>query len=380
MNQKISRRQWMLASTTMGLAACGRSKGTGYYGYALVANAGDNSLAVIDLAAFRLAANINLFATPSHVITAPGGAPAYQAYVLTPANGTIHRIDGHLTRAKSRRIADQLSHLSLAGNAQSLLAWSPGGNELIRADLTTLNPLARYKFSVTADAIDFSSTGYVAVASDSGSVELLHLASGRRTRTQTPRLGKIRFRADGKVLLAANLQNRSLLILDVPALQVIVELPLAMQPDHLCFNADQGQLFVSGAGMDGVAVVFPYDTMQVDQTLLAGRDPGTMACSDDPGYLFVASSTGSDVCILNIDTRKVIGFVEIGGRPSFITITPDSQYALILDQFAGDMGVVHIPAIKIRGDAGRLKTGAALFTMLSVGSNPVDAVVIPKVV
>ena len=133
-------------------------------------------------------------------------------------------------------------------------------------------------------------------------------------------------------------------------------------------------------GMDGVAVVFPYDTMQVDQTLLAGRDPGTMACSDDPGYLFVASSTGSDVCILNIDTRKVIGFVEIGGRPSFITITPDSQYALILDQFAGDMGVVHIPAIKIRGDAGRLKTGAALFTMLSVGSNPVDAVVIPKVV
>jgi hypothetical protein len=90
--------------------------------------------------------------------------------------------------------------------------------------------------------------------------------------------------------------------------------------------------------------------------------------------LFVGSSTGSDVCILNIDTRKVMGFVEMGGRPSLITTTPDSQYALILDQLSGDMGVIHIPAIRLN----RLKTGAALFTMLSVGSRPVDLVVVPR--
>ncbi len=374
MFRHLNRREWLAASGLAALASCGRDKGTGFYGYGLVANAGDNSLAAVDLSTFRLAATVGLGASPSQIVTA-----AQQAFVLTPSNGTVHVVDcrfsdSRFSRVKSKRLGHELSQIGLTADGRRLLALAPGANELIEADLTTLEPRTRHKLSVTADSGDFSSTGYAAVASSSGAVEMIHLATGRRTRTQTPALGAVRFRADGKILLAANVQNRSLLALDVPTLQTVAELPLAMQPDHLCFNHDRGQLFVSGAGMDGVAVVFPYNTLEVDQTLLAGRDPGTMGCSAEPAYLFVGSSTGSDVCILNIDTRKVMGFVEMGGRPSLITTTPDSQYALILDQLSGDMGVIHIPAIRLN----RLKTGAALFTMLSVGSRPVDLVVVPR--
>jgi DNA-binding beta-propeller fold protein YncE len=378
MTQRLNRREWLAASGFGTLAACARNRGTGFYGYALVAIAGDNSLAAVDLTAFRLSATIGLNAVPSQVLASPVATRAHQAYALTSSNGTVHLIDSNLARTKSRRVADHVSEIGLTGDDRALVALSPHSSELVEMDLATLQPTARHKLSLAADSIDFSSTGYVAVASESGAVELLHLASGRRTRTQTPTLGVIRFRADGKLLLAANLQNRSLLALDVPTLQVVAELPLAMQPDNLCFNSDRGQLFISGAGMDGVAVVFPYDTIEVDQTLLAGRAPGSMACSAIPAYLFVGSSAGSDVCILNIDTRKVVGFVETGGRPSFIRVTPDSQYALVFNQASGDMGVIHVTWIRENGAALRLKTAAALFTMLSVGSHPVDAVIIPR--
>jgi DNA-binding beta-propeller fold protein YncE len=100
-----------------------------------------------------------------------------------------------------------------------------------------------------------------------------------------------------------------------------------------------------------------------------------MACSASPAYLFVASRSGSDLCILSIDTRKVIGFVETGGRPSLITVTPDSQFALVLDREAGDMGVIRVPR-NVTGPERRTKTGASLFTMISVGSKPVDLVVV----
>ena len=263
--------------------------------------------------------------------------------------------------------------------AKSLLALAPHSREIIQADLATLQPIARHKLSFTADSMDFTSTGYVAAASKSGEVELLNMTTGQRARVRTPALGAIRFRADGKLLLAANIQNRSLLALDVPTLQTIAELPLAMRPDHLCFNADQGQLFVSGEGMDGVAVVFPYNTLEVDQTLLAGRAPGPMACSAVPAYLFVGSNASSDVCILNIDTRRIVGYVEMGGRPSFIRVTPDSQYALMFDEASGDMSVIHVKLIRESGTALRLKTPVPLFTMLTVGSKPVDAVVIPRI-
>jgi DNA-binding beta-propeller fold protein YncE len=352
----MNRRKWLALTGGAAFSACSRTKGTGFYGYALVANAGDSSLAAVDLTTFRLTGTVGLSAPPSQIVSGPGG----RAYTLTPSNGTVHMVadDSRLMISRSRRLADQLHHLSVSRDGQSLLTLAPHGNELIQLDLSTLEPLVRHRFSVPADRIDFSSNGYAAAASSSGDLELLHLTSGRRTQVKVPPLGQIRFRSDGKVLLTANLQNRSLLALDVPTLKTVVELPLAMQPDELCFNADQGQLFVSGQGMDGIAVVFPFDTLYVDQTLLAGRDPGTMACSALPAYLFVASRTGSDLCILNIDTRKVVGFVETGGRPSFITVTPDSQYALVLDQMSGDMGVVRVPR-NLTGTERRLKTGGS---------------------
>jgi DNA-binding beta-propeller fold protein YncE len=194
-------------------------------------------------------------------------------------------------------------------------------------------------------------------------------------------LGALRFRADGERLLVANLHERCISALTTPDLQTIADLPLAMQPENLCFNADQGQLFVSGKGMDAVAIIFPYNALEVDQTVLAGRDPGVMACSENPPYLFVGSDSGSDVSILNIDSRKMIGIVDAGQRPTFIAVTPDSQYALVLSQRAGTMAVIHIAAVAANaGNAAkwRNKLTAGLFTLLPVGDRPVHAAIIRR--
>jgi DNA-binding beta-propeller fold protein YncE len=148
-----------------------------------------------------------------------------------------------------------------------------------------------------------------------------------------------------------------------------------MEPDHLCFTFDQGQLFVTGQGMDGVAIIFPYNTMEVEQTILAGRHPGVMAASGPaPAYLFVASANGSDVTILNVDTRKLIGVVDVGGQTEFIAITPDNRFALVLDQSSGSMAVIHIPTIRTT----RAKNGASLFTLVDVGAKPVHAAIVPR--
>ncbi|MBV9405308.1 MAG: hypothetical protein JO211_08180, partial [Acidobacteriaceae bacterium] len=98
--------------------------------------------------------------------------------------------------------------------------------------------------------------------------------------------------------------------------------------------------------------------------------------SQQPAFLFVGSNSGSDVCILNIDTRKVIGLVDVGQRPTYITTTPDSQYVLVLDDQAGTLAVIRIPAIRVDPAIVRSKSGASLFTMLQVGDRPVHAAVV----
>jgi WD40 repeat protein len=377
----MTRRDCLSLAAALVSGSCERRKVRGYSGYALIATSGEPSLGVVDLEDFRPLKSIPLGAPPTAVVPA---RTVSGSYVLTPSTDSVHRIDGNLSVAVSRRLGSQLSEIRMTPDGRALLVIAAGTRELILADPASLRVIRRLRLSGRPANFDISSTGYVAVSTGAGGVvELFDLASGQARRFERAgAIGAVRFRSDGRLLLAADLAGRSILALSVPALEIVAELPIAMRPDNLCFNFDQGQLFVSGPGMDGVAIVFPYDVLKVEQTVLAGRDPGVMACSQNPAYLFVASASGSDVCIMSIDTRKVIGLVEIGGRPTYITITPGDQFALVLSENSNDMGVIHIPAVLAsQSDPFKLRyrSGAALFTVLPVGSKPVHAAVIPRV-
>lgn len=370
---RISRREWLTFAGLTLASACGRKKGTGYPGYALIATSGDNSLAVVDLTAFRLLKLIPLGASPAEVINDSGTG---HTYVLTPSSGSVHLIDGSLRQVLSRKLADELSHLQMLPNGHRLVATAADSQELIEADPVSLKIVRRHKLGAKPIGLEVSSRFCGAVTEgEQSTVELLDIESGKWSRTQMGgAIGEARFRADGAMLLASNFRDRSLTALDVPSLRVIADLPLAMRPENLCFNSDGGQLFVSGSGMDGVAIVFPYKILEVEQTVLAGRAPGTMACSSAPAYLFVGSREASGVCVLDVNTRKVIGIVDVAGLPGKIVITPDSQYALVLDENSGSVAVIHIPAI--RGN--RTKSGASLFTVIPVGDKPIDAAIITQ--
>jgi len=373
----LTRRAWLAIGGLVLSTACGPKKGTGYPGYALIATSGDDSVAVVDLTAFRLLRPILLGAPPVAVV--PGG-PAGRSYVLTPSTGSVHIIASDLKRTATRRLADRVSGIRVTPDGKRILVIAAETRQLIAVDAVSLDIIKRHKLEAEPVDLDISSNSYAAISTgDHGTVELFQYETGQRWRTQLQgKIGTVRFRGDGQALLVANLQDRSLTALSVPALEVIADLPLAMQPQNLCFNSDQGQLFVSGEGMDGVAIVFPYDILEVEQTVLAGRDPGVMACSAAPAFLFVGSNSGSDVCILSVATRKMIGIVDAGQQPTYITTTPDSQYALVLDESAGAMAVIHVPMIRLDFKSVSSKSGASLFAMLSVGNKPVHAAVVPR--
>jgi DNA-binding beta-propeller fold protein YncE len=86
----------------------------------------------------------------------------------------------------------------------------------------------------------------------------------------------------------------------------------------------------------------------------------------------VANAKSADVSIFNVESRKMVGVAPAGTNPSFITVTPDDEYALVLNQDSGDMAVLWIPALTRH--RGRI---SPLFNMIPVGSKPVAAAVLP---
>jgi YVTN family beta-propeller protein len=152
------------------------------------------------------------------------------------------------------------------------------------------------------------------------------------------------FRSDGKTILAGATAAKQVITIDADSGALLVRLPLPLAPTRFCFNPDGGQMFVSGAGEDSVAIVSPYQN-EMGETMLAGRTPGAMAVSAPQNLLFVANAGSGDLTILDIETRHLAASVHVGGNPAEVLITPDGEYALVLDGQAGNVAVVRIATV-----------------------------------
>jgi len=361
------------------LTACSRPKARGFSGYAFIANQEGGAIAAVDLEVFAVARHIRVDGAPTAVAASPQGR---QVYALTPANGSAHEIlAGNLTLSRTLRVAESAVTMRLARAGDTLYVLCREPRRLVSL---ALNPLRMdWVLPLAADPVDLDvSPDGKLLAVSYGATRAISFVDTLRRQVSPPiatsgEIGSVRFHADQ--LIAANLSERMLSIFDVQRRRLIVNLPLAVQPDHLCFKADGGELFVTGAGMDAVVVVEPYYTPQVAKTVLAGHTPGAMAaCTppDSPGYLLVANPNSGDVSILDINSKNVVAVTPVGTRPSFIAITPDNQYALVLNQVSGDMAVIRMPNVTRAVNEQRRWKKGPLFMLIPVGSKPVSAAIV----
>jgi len=127
--------------------------------------------------------------------------------------------------------------------------------------------------------------------------------------------------------------------------------------------------------MDAVVIVYPYRT-EVAETMLAGHAPDGMAVTDF--YLLVTNPDSNSITVLDFDNlgKKLVAAVQVGQEPRHILITPDKQYALVLNRKSGDMAVVRIYSLTNQDAMRRYRYPIPLFTMIPVGELPVDAAIV----
>lgn len=367
---RIDRRTFLLSGSLA--AACGRRRGAGYPGNVFVANAAGRSVTVVDLTTFRVAREISLPAEPGAILSAAA------MFVLLPEGAVVQEIDSRrMTLGRKLRLGKRASLMRMSSNGKWLWVLCAEPPSLVR-----INPdrmLVAGRIRLPAVPADFDMALVAAVAfGDAHAAVIVNLEKGfveREIRT-SEEIRLVRFRSDGRQILGAGPRSRMVSVADVATGRTVVRLPVGMEPRQFCFKADGGQLFVTGAGMDAVAIIHPYRT-EVSETLLAGHAPGVMAASwIRPEYLFVANPGSDDVTVVDIETRRVVAAITVGQEPGHILFTPDNQYALVLNRRSGDLAVVRTASIL----GSRSKTvphtrTAPLFTMIPVGLQPVSAVV-----
>jgi YVTN family beta-propeller protein len=377
----LTRRSLLLGGAAS-LVACTRPKAKGFSGYAFIANQEGGAVAAVDLEVFAVARHIHVNGAPTAVAADPHRG---RVYALTPENGSVHEIRaGNLSLTASLPVARSAMTMRLADSKLYVLCNQP--RQLVALSLDPLR--VAWTLPLPADPVDMAiSPDAAALAVSYGAARAISFVELAQHRAFPPvatsgDVGVIRFGPfDSHQLIATNLSERMLSVYHVLQRRLIVNLPLSVRPDHLCFKPDGGELFVTGEGMDAVVVVQPYYTPQVDKTVLAGHNPGAMAASggakpDSTGYLFVANPKSGDVSILDIDSKNVVAVTPVGTEPSYITVTPDDEYALVLNQASGDMAVIRIQNVaRAVSEQRRWKKGP-LFMLIPVGSKPVSAAIV----
>jgi DNA-binding beta-propeller fold protein YncE len=361
----ISRRTLLAAAFT---AACSKPKATGILGFCFVANHGSRSVTAVDLTRFRTRTHIPLDTAPDEIV-AP--SKAAKAYVLSRENGTIYEIDA-LTLAVSRRvrIGQQAVSMRLSRDGNTLWAICPDPAVLVEISLSNLKAARKIRLPAPPDSMAVSRETEDACIISRNSVAIVSLEHAAITQTiASPVEPSIAtFRRDGKHLIAGSTAGRSLTIYETATARTVVKLPLGLAPRHFCTTSDGGQLYITGDGMDAVVTVYPYQT-EVAETRLAGHMPGTMACTET--NLLVANPDDDRITVLDIETGNLAALVQVGKGPGEIIITPDRQYALVLNQESGDLAVIRTFSF-----ANKRYKSAPLFTMVQVGQQPVGAAVV----
>lgn len=361
----ISRRALLALPALSIAAACSRRQSGGYRGYAFIATQEGQALAAIDLEVMAVERHIALDDAPSQVLAA---ATRPAVYALTPATGSVHEVQFYkLSVSRKATVASAAVSMALAPDEKLLYVLARQPRALIAVDLDGFRQSWSLPLPDDPSQLAISENGKLAAITSAQGVWLVDVTSRQlRGPLLEGNFGAAQFCVGGKLLIVANLGANLLSLIDTASGRLVTHLPVPVHPEQFCITQDGGQLFVTGAGVDGVVIVYPYQT-EIAETVLAGHAPGAMAVSDS--LLFVASPQSGDVSILEIFSRKVIAEVPVGTDPGAVVITPDNRYALVLNRKSGDVAVLR--ASTLAGN--RFKW--ALLTVIPVGSQPVSAAV-----
>lgn len=378
----MTRREWTqtaLGLSAFALTACNRKKSPRYQGYALIANREGRNLAVVDLSRFQRLKNIPLRAAPSLVLAAPDVG---RAFILSVDAKTVEVLNLEtLQLARHISLGGEPQSATLSADQKSLWIALRQPAALLETHAGTGEQLSRLPLPATPAGLDIFGRRLAISFPDAG---VIGYYAGEGSVKTSAALGDspllVQFRGDGEVIVVGHRSRPSVTIVNCASLEPIAELPLALTPRHFCMNRNGGQLFVTGEGSDAVAIVSPYQT-EVSETILAGNAPGAMATTTfGPEYLFVASPQSGDMTVISVDTRKVLAQIEVGQSPGTILLTPDNEFALVLNEQSGDMAVIRLMAIRQANLNSRRSRTAALFTLLPVGSKPVAGAIAPRII
>jgi YVTN family beta-propeller protein len=299
--------------------------------------------------------------------------------VQTNSRGdNIHLIDPATHEIVGEITGVPINHGAAAAPDGSRLYFSSEAEQTLHVvDGRTLQVTKKIPLTGRPNNISISRDGrrvYVGIVSSPGAVDVIDTASLERVKSIPTRGGihNVYVTPDGKHVVAGSIAGRVMTVIDQQTEEPLWTLfEEGVRPMAFETNADGStrRIFVQISGLHGFAVVdfaerkevarveLPNDVPaeKVDKGPFNGSPSHGLGVAPDGRTLWVTSRPNARVYTYSLPDLKLLpGGVDLGGRPDWVTFTPDSRFAYISTENTDSVVVVDVAA---RKEVARVRVG-----------------------
>jgi YVTN family beta-propeller protein len=313
-------------------------------------------------------------------VAVPTLAIAQVRIVQTNSRGdNIHLIDP-ATRAIVGEIKGvPINHGAAAAPDGSRLYFSSEAEQSLHVvDGKTLQVTKKIPLTGRPNNISISKDGrrvYVAIVAGAGAVDVVDTTTLERVKSIATKGGvhNVYVTPDGKDVVAGSIAGRVMTVIDQKTEEPVWTLfsegvrPIAFETNP---DGSTKRAFVQISDLHGFAIVdwaqrkevgrvtLPDDipAEQVDKGPFNASPSHGLGVAPDGRTLWVTSRPNARVYAYSLPDLKLLGSIDVGGRPDWVTFTPDSRQIYISTENRDSVVVIDVPA---RKEITRIKVGSA---------------------
>jgi YVTN family beta-propeller protein len=291
----------------------------------------------------------------------------------------IHLIDPATNRVVGEVTGVPINHGAAAAPDGSRLYFSSEAEQTLHVvDGKTLQVTKKIPLTGRPNNISISKDGarvYVGIVSAPGAVDVIDTATLERVKSIPTKGGihNVYVTPDGRAIVAGSIAGKVMTVIDQetdqPQWTLFTE---GVRPLAFEVNADGStkRLFVQLSDVHGFAIVdfaqrkevgrvmLPNDVPleKVDKGPFNGSPSHGLGVAPDGKTLWVTSRPNARAYAYALPDLGLLGHVDLGGRPDWVTFTPDSRQVYIATENTDSVVVIDVAA---RKEITRVKVGSA---------------------
>ena len=300
------------------------------------------------------------------------GSPAPNGKVriiqTNSAGDNVHIIDPATNKVVGEITGIEVGHgAAAAPDGSRIYVSNESESTLDVVDARTLRVTTRIPLSGHPNNISIGRDGkrvYVAIREEPGLVDVVDTVALQKAKS-IPIKGAVHntyVTPDGRYVVAGSIAGKTATAIDARTEEIawVMDFDLGVRPMAFESNPDGStkRMFVQLSELNGFAVVdwaTHKEVKRIDLPKLAagkkpvlegGNESHGMAVTADGKKLVVDSRLNSAVYVYSLPDLTLLGGVDVGRSPDWVTLTPDGKSAYVANAGSNDVSVVDLASLK----------------------------------